>query len=421
MGSRRWVVGLSVVLVMSACDPVSPEAAPVPTTPEATPAPAPSSAIVSCADINPRLNNSFSTDLDRSRRLLHLRYRAPRLRENNVTIRYRDDPSCRRNPETRYLIQSAGAGLEIAGCLDLPKEPPKGMARVELWFGDATDHSGLAPTLVVHRDIPATDAIAAATLRAWIDGPTEEEVRAGAYPSAPDETELLGLDIDDGTAVVDLNGAFERTGLGTTYEGAILSHLAGTLTQFDGVDEGLLKIDGAAKDYYMGHGFMVDPDHPLVRSSRMSYRVAPLCDERRHVIPEKWTALEERRYGVSLLHPPDWEPMHGTRIGARSGFVQVDAVNGRYGWSPRLPCRSEARHKLDPYGSRHRIEITTAAGRAACFVFPSEDQKDPQDTSALMVRYPQAVSIDGHKYRFLVVWADQQHIRKIARTILFFP
>lgn len=271
-----WVVFVAAFL--AACDTGSSLVDPPTSSPDASPTNAPSSEIVSCAGLDVPRNREVNTNLDRESGLLEFSYFDPRLqRDKQLTIRYRDDPSCRRNPQTRFLIQHVGAGLEIAGCLDLPPTPPEGMVRVELWFGDAVDRSAVAPSLIVHRDIFGTDAIAAATLRAWIEGPTEKEEAAGAYPVAPDGTELFGIDVDEGTAVVDLNGAFEDTGGGTTYEGAILEALAGTITQFDTVDRALLKIDGEFKDYYMGHGFIVDDEHPLMRPGKKGYRVAPEC------------------------------------------------------------------------------------------------------------------------------------------------
>jgi spore germination protein GerM len=214
---------------------------------------------------------------------LEFSYYVPKLQlDRHITIRYREDLSCRRNPDTRRLIEHVGAGREIVGCLDLPETPRDGMTRVELWFGDSTDQSAIAPSLVVHRDIAATDAIAAGTVRAWIEGPTDEEKEAGAYPSAPQRSKLLGIDVHNGTAVLDLNEAFERTGLGTTYEGAILEQLAGTITQFDAVDRGLLKIEGEFQEGYMGHAFIVDEEHPLTRPAKKRYRVAARCGERPH-------------------------------------------------------------------------------------------------------------------------------------------
>lgn len=189
-------------------------------------------------------------------------------------------PRAQRSPEVEASPTSSRKptpGRDVAGCLDLPEKPPEGKTRVELWFADRNDGSAIAPLLVVHRDIRAGDAIAAATLRAWLDGPTREEKDAGAYPSAPEASELLGVDIDDGTAVIDFAQAFENTGLGTVYEGAVLEQLAGTVTQFDTVDRALLKIEGRFQDFYMGHGFIVDEDHPLSRPAKNRYRIAPRC------------------------------------------------------------------------------------------------------------------------------------------------
>lgn len=170
-----------------------------------------------------------------------------------------------------------GAAREVGGCLDLPEKPPGGMTRVELWFTDGDDKAGLGTSVVVHRDVPTTNAIARAALQAWIDGPTEEEEAVGALRTASKGTELLGIDIDGDTATVDLTRDFERTNLGTTGEGQILEALGGTLTQFDIVGRGLLKIDGELKDYFMGHGFLVSDEHPLIRPGRKRYRLAQTC------------------------------------------------------------------------------------------------------------------------------------------------
>lgn len=282
MGLRFRLLVL-IALTLTACDSES-----VPVVPGArtsiseSPTPSSGPKTVSCVGLRVPLDREVNTNLDRGAGLLTYSYYVPRLqRDRHVTIRYRDDPSCGRNPDTRRLIEHVWAGLEIVGCLSLPEEPFAGMSRVELWFGDSTEQSALAPALIVYRDIATTDAIATATLRAWIEGPTVEEMAAGAIPSAPRGTELLGVDLDDRTAIVDLNSEFERTNAGTTGEGAILEQLAGTLTQFDTVERGLLMIEGEFKDAYMGHGFIVDEQHPLLRPESKRYRVAALCGQGR--------------------------------------------------------------------------------------------------------------------------------------------
>lgn len=278
--SCRSAIAVLIVMSLTACD-LRPSAAPGPGSTAVSESPTLTSnpETVSCLRLKVPFDREVNTNLDREDGLLEFSYYVRKLqRDRSITIRYRDDLSCRHNPETRRLIEHVGAGREIAGCLDLPEVPPEGMTRVELWFGDNTDQSAIPPSfLIIHRDIAATDAIATATVEAWIEGPTDEEKEAGAYPSAPEGSQLLGVDIDDGTAVVDLNQAFERTGLGTIYEGAVLEQLAGTITQFGSVDRGLLKINGRFKDYYMGHGFIVDEEHSLLRPDAKRYRVAREC------------------------------------------------------------------------------------------------------------------------------------------------
>jgi len=276
---KHFIGSVLVALALGACTERSPtheaarpsSPAPVRTYPDTL-------EVTSCRELSVPIDREVNTNLDRKAGTLHFSYYVPRLnRDRQVTIRYRDDPWCRRNPKSRNLIFHAGAGKDIFRCIELPAQPPQGMTRVELWFHDLEDPKGFGTTIVVPRDIRSTDALAHATLEAWIEGPTREEKAAGALAIAPKGSELLGVEIDDGTATVDLSDDFERTGLGTTYEGAILDALAGTLTQFDSVGRGLLTIDGEFKGHYMGHGFIIDEQRPLTYPGRKRYRTAPTC------------------------------------------------------------------------------------------------------------------------------------------------
>jgi spore germination protein GerM len=127
---------------------------------------------------------------------------------------------------------------------------------------------------VLHRDLPVTEAIGRATLEAWLKGPTPRERNLGFVGLVPDGAELLDLSIEDGLAVVDLSSEFEHAPLGSTGEGMLLAQLAGTITQFPRVDRGLLKIEGRFKDHYLGHGFLIDERHPLVKPPSESFYYA---------------------------------------------------------------------------------------------------------------------------------------------------
>ncbi|MGH2787487.1 MAG: GerMN domain-containing protein [Actinomycetota bacterium] len=145
--------------------------------------------------------------------------------------------------------------------------PDEATTTVELWYSITATHMGEA-LFVVHRDIPSTPGIGAAALRLWLEGPSAEEKAVGVHGAVPEGVELLGLDIDDGTAIVDLSAEFENTNMGTSGESLLLEQLAWTLTQFPTVDRVRVKIDGEFKDHYMGHGFIIDEEHPLERNER---------------------------------------------------------------------------------------------------------------------------------------------------------
>ncbi len=136
---------------------------------------------------------------------------------------------------------------------------------VELWYAMPLDDALGAGLVAVQRQVPATRTVATAALNAWIEGPTCAERREGIVGWIPDGTRLRGVSISNGTAIVDLSRHFERSRLGTVYEGLLLEQLAWTITQFSTVDRALLKIEGRFKDSYMGHGLVVDEEHPLTR------------------------------------------------------------------------------------------------------------------------------------------------------------
>lgn len=136
---------------------------------------------------------------------------------------------------------------------------------VELWYSIPLDNQLGESLVAVQRQISATRAVATATLEAWLKGPTCAEKERQIRSSIPKGTRLRGVSISDGVATVDLSWHFERTGLGTVYEGLLLEQLAWTITQFPNVERALLKIDGRFKAAYMGHGFIVNEEHPLTR------------------------------------------------------------------------------------------------------------------------------------------------------------
>lgn len=140
---------------------------------------------------------------------------------------------------------------------------------------------------------------------------------------------------------------------------------------------------------------------------------------------DHWTTTSFPAFGILLERPPDWQAVAGygdpetgeTRFAGVNGFVHVSAMNGT---SIDDAVAAEAGHHLQPYGSQPIIENLQVQDQTARLITPSDDQSaDFSRQAAVIVRYPQAVEISGHRYDFLILWADQEHIRAIAQTVRF--
>lgn len=98
-----------------------------------------------------------------------------------------------------------------------------------------------------------TPALARGALEALLAGPDGTEVDAGMGTEIPEGTELLGVDIADGTATVDLSSTFASGG-GSLSMTVRVAQVVFTLTQFASVDEVDVRLDGEAVDGIGGEG-----------------------------------------------------------------------------------------------------------------------------------------------------------------------
>ncbi|MBS3939831.1 MAG: GerMN domain-containing protein [Actinobacteria bacterium] len=116
------------------------------------------------------------------------------------------------------------------------------------------------PFLVsVQREIPSTEGIALATLRELVDGPSsaDEEMIDGIATSVPAESLVLGVNIADGLATVDLSREFESGG-GSFSMFSRLAQVIYTVTQFPTVDEVTFHLDGRPVTVFSGEGITID-------------------------------------------------------------------------------------------------------------------------------------------------------------------
>jgi hypothetical protein len=143
-----------------------------------------------------------------------------------------------------------------------PSPTPAGATAVKIYlFIDGA----LVP---VHRSIDATRAVGRAAISELLEGPTGSEADFGVTTSVPDGTILLGLDIADGLATVDLSREFESGGGSASMFGR-LAQVVYTLTQFPTVERVAFRLDGQPVTVFSGEGIVLDG--PSVRTDYESF------------------------------------------------------------------------------------------------------------------------------------------------------
>lgn len=106
------------------------------------------------------------------------------------------------------------------------------------------------------RTLPATRAVGKAAMNALCGGPNSFEKAAGLASSVPDGTELLGIDVKDKVATVDLSGEFTSGG-GSLSMMTRVAQVVYTLTQFTTIRAVLFHIDGEPVEAIGGEGIIV--------------------------------------------------------------------------------------------------------------------------------------------------------------------
>ena len=121
----------------------------------------------------------------------------------------------------------------------------------------------------VYREVAVTSgAVATATMRALLSGPTAAEQAAGVSTTIPAGTTLGGISLHKGVALVDLSSAYGSGG-GSLSMTARVMQVVFTLTQFSTVRSVSFSIDGKPITVLGGEGVMLD--HPQTRADFESF------------------------------------------------------------------------------------------------------------------------------------------------------
>lgn len=104
----------------------------------------------------------------------------------------------------------------------------------------------------------ATDgAVAAGAIEGLLTGPTQDEQQLGFSSAIPAGTDLLGVEVDDGIATVDLSDEFGSGG-GSASMMSRVAQVVFTLTQFATVDSVLFKLEGEPISALGGEGLLLE-------------------------------------------------------------------------------------------------------------------------------------------------------------------
>lgn len=134
-----------------------------------------------------------------------------------------------------------------------------------------------------------------------------------------------------------------------------------------------------------------------------------------------YSTYENIEHNVTLEYCKDWKQNfdYYNRFEGKEGFFQITAFDG-LGWSIDEVANYEAAHKLLPYGSNPEISKLSLDGMEARLIMPSNDQaKEMNNQAEIIIKYPITIEINGSTFSYFILYANSNHILKIAKTVKF--
>lgn len=169
-------------------------------------------------------------------------------------------------------------------------------------------------------------AVARGALTELLAGPDAFETDIGMTTEIPEGTELLGVDIADGEATVDLSGEFQSGG-GSLSMQLRVAEVVFTLTQFDAVESVSFELDGEAVEAIGGEGI----DATDVTRADMS-NVTPFILVESPVPGETVTSpLEVTGIANTFEANVQYSMTGGDGLIVDEGFTTATAGNGTWG------------------------------------------------------------------------------------------
>jgi hypothetical protein len=124
-------------------------------------------------------------------------------------------------------------------------------------------------------------------------------------------------------------------------------------------------------------------------------------------------------YPLTLDYPSSWQQTSADPTPSFAGDSGFFAIGGTASAeSVTAVCQAQVAAAGQPFGSSPTIEATTVGDQEACLILPSEDQPaDMRGAARVVARLPYELFSVG--FNFLVLDADQAHVRPIAQSVQF--
>ncbi len=117
----------------------------------------------------------------------------------------------------------------------------------------------------VNRTIDFSKAPLTQTINTLISGPASDELNKGSLTLIPEGSRLLSARVEGGTAYLNFNEDFRFNPLGREGYMAQLKQIVFTSTEFPGINDVQIMIEGVIREYLGGEGFYIGA--PLSRES----------------------------------------------------------------------------------------------------------------------------------------------------------
>jgi len=128
------------------------------------------------------------------------------------------------------------------------------------------------------------------------------------------------------------------------------------------------------------------------------------------------------RYKISFKYPKSWvkNPRYEDKYEGENGFFEVGDFSG-IGENIDEAVKTQVNESYKPYGSNPIIRSFIVEGQPVRVIYPSNDQepfyKDRE--TAIVVQYPQPITVDGQKFDYAVIWTSRDFVPLILGTLKF--